>query len=86
MLLSLLVGKMEFAITLFNNSVMFALKHISQASLQLSSHQMSALQSSLSGKDTFVCLRNGQGNANSARDMLVFSFGSRLDEANSARK
>ena len=52
---------MEFAIDRFNDSVKFALEHISKASLQLSPHQMNALQSILSGKDTFVCLPTGQG-------------------------
>ena len=47
---------MEFAIDRFNDSVKFALERISKASLQLSPHQMNALQSILSGKDTFVCL------------------------------
>ena len=46
---------MEFAIDRFNDSVKFALERISKASLQLSPHQMNALQSTLSGKDTFVC-------------------------------
>ena len=52
---------MEFAIDRFNNSVKFALEHILKASLQLSPYQMNALQSILSGKDTFVCLPTGQG-------------------------
>ena len=39
----------------------FALERISKASLQLLPHQMNALQSILSGKDTIVCLRTGQG-------------------------
>ena len=52
---------MEFAIDRFNDSVKFALERISKASLQLSPHQMNALQSILSGKDTFVCLPTGQG-------------------------
>ena len=52
---------MEFAIDLFNNSVKFTLERISKALLQLSPHQMNALQSILRGKDTFVCLPTGQG-------------------------
>ena len=52
---------MEFAIDRFNDSVNFALECISKASLQLSPHQMNAMQSILSGKDTFVCLPTGQG-------------------------
>ena len=52
---------MEFAIDRFNDSVKFALERISKPSLQLSPHQMNALQSILSGKDTFVCLPTGQG-------------------------
>ena len=54
-------GKMEFAIDRFDDSVKFAHERISKALLQLSPHQMNALQSILSGKDTFVCLPTGQG-------------------------
>ena len=52
---------MKFAIARFNDSVKFAFESISKASLQFSPHQMNALQSILSGKDTFVCLPTGQG-------------------------
>ena len=45
----------------FDESVEFALRRISKEMLQLSSHQLSALKSSLSGKDTFLCLPTGQG-------------------------
>ena len=41
---------MEFAIDRFNDSVKFALERISKASLQLSPHQMNALQNILSGR------------------------------------
>ena len=46
---------MEFAIDRYNDSVKFALERISKASLQLSPHQMNALQTILSGKDTYIC-------------------------------
>ena len=52
---------MEFAINRFNELVKFTLECISKALLQLSPHQMNALQSILSGKDIFVCLPTGQG-------------------------
>ena len=52
---------MKFAIARFNDSVKFAFESISKASLQFSPHQMNALQSILSGKDTFVCLPTAQG-------------------------